>query len=34
MAEHAREPGYDFVDEADPGLGMILDRLERGRNTA
>ena len=31
ITEHAMQPGYDFGDEFEYGLDMILDGLERGR---
>ena len=34
IAGHIMEPGYDFNDEFEYGLDLILDGLERGRATA
>ena len=31
ITEHAMQPGYDFGDEFEYGLDMILDGLERAR---
>ena len=28
----AGEPGYDFVDEFDAGLDLVLDGIERWRD--
>ncbi len=27
--QHALQPGYDFEDEFDPGLAVVLDGIER-----
>jgi AcrR family transcriptional regulator len=32
ITEHAMQPGYDFADEFEWGLDVILDGLERARN--
>ena len=32
ITEHAMKPGYDFADEFEYGLDVILDGLERVRN--
>jgi hypothetical protein len=29
LSEHAMQPGYDYGDEFEYGLGLILDGLER-----
>ena len=34
ITEHAMKPGYDYGDEFEYGLDLILDGLERDRNTA
>ena len=34
ITEHAMKPGYDFGDEFEYGLDVILDGLERARGTA
>jgi AcrR family transcriptional regulator len=34
ITEHAMKPGYDFADEFEVGLDVILDGLERVRDTA
>jgi AcrR family transcriptional regulator len=34
ITEHAMKPGYDFGDEFEYGLDLILDSLERARETA
>jgi AcrR family transcriptional regulator len=34
ITEHAMKPGYDFADEFEYGLDVILDGLERARNAA
>ena len=34
MIEHAMKPGYDFSDEFEFGLDLILDGLERAREAA
>jgi AcrR family transcriptional regulator len=34
ITEHAMEPGYDFADEFEVGLDVILDGLERVRDVA
>jgi AcrR family transcriptional regulator len=34
ITEHAMKPGYDYGDEFEYGLEVILDGLERARNTA
>jgi AcrR family transcriptional regulator len=34
ITEHARKPGYDYGDEFEYGLDVILDGLERARNRA
>ena len=34
ITEHAMKPGYDFADEFEYGLDVILDGLERARNPA
>ena len=31
IAEHAMQPGYDYGDEFERGLDIILDGIERGR---
>ena len=33
ITEHAMQPGYDFGDEFEYGLDIVLDGLERVRNT-
>ena len=33
LTEHAMQPGYDYADEFEYGLDVILDGLERVRNT-
>ena len=33
ITEHAMKPGYDFADEFEYGLDVILDGLERERST-
>jgi AcrR family transcriptional regulator len=33
ITEHAMKPGYDYADEFEYGLDVILDGLERSRNT-
>jgi tetracycline repressor-like protein len=33
IAEHAMKPGYDYADEFEFGLDLILDGLARLRNT-
>jgi Tetracyclin repressor-like, C-terminal domain len=33
ITEHAMKPGYDFADEFEYGLDVILDSLERARST-
>ncbi len=33
ITEHAMQPGYDYADEFEYGLDVILDGLERSRNT-
>jgi hypothetical protein len=32
ITEHAMKPGYDFADEFEVGLDVILDGLERMQN--
>ena len=34
ITEHAMKPGYDYGDEFEYGLDLILDGLERDRNAA
>jgi hypothetical protein len=34
ITEHVTKPGYDFADEFEFGLDLILDGLERLRRTA
>ena len=34
ITEHAMQPGYDYGDEFEYGLDLILDGLERARTTA
>jgi AcrR family transcriptional regulator len=34
LTEHVMKPGYDYGDEFEYGLDVILDGLERVRNTA
>jgi len=34
ITEHAMKPGYDYADEFEYGLDVILDGLERARNRA
>ena len=34
ITEHAMQPGYDFADEFEWGLDVILDGIERERATA
>ena len=34
MTDHAAKPGYDYGDEFEVGLDLILDGLERARPTA
>ena len=34
ITEHAMKPGYDFADEFEVGLDVILDGLERVRDPA
>ena len=34
ITEHAMKPGYDFADEFEYGLGLILDAIEKTVNTA
>jgi AcrR family transcriptional regulator len=34
MTQHALQPGYDYADEFVFGLDLILDGLERARDTA
>ncbi|MFI5284628.1 MAG: TetR/AcrR family transcriptional regulator C-terminal domain-containing protein, partial [Candidatus Dormibacterales bacterium] len=34
ITEHAMKPGYDYADEFEFGLDLILDGLERLRDTA
>jgi AcrR family transcriptional regulator len=34
IIEHALQPGYDYADEFEWGLDLILDGLERARGTA
>jgi AcrR family transcriptional regulator len=34
ITEHAMKPGYDYGDEFEYGLDLILDGLERDRNSA
>ena len=31
ITEHAMQPGYDYADEFEYGLDVILDGLERAR---
>ncbi len=33
ITEHAMQPGYDFGDEFERGLDIILDGIERGRTS-
>jgi hypothetical protein len=32
LSEHVRRPSYDYGDEFELGLDIILDALERGRH--
>jgi AcrR family transcriptional regulator len=34
ITEHAMKPGYDYTDEFEYGLDVVLDGLERERKTA
>jgi hypothetical protein len=34
IIEHAMQPGYDYAEEFEFGLDLILDGLERLRDTA
>jgi AcrR family transcriptional regulator len=34
ISEHATQPGYDFADEFEIGLDVVLDGLERARRAA
>ena len=34
IVEHALKPGYNYGDEFDYGLSLILDGLERARDTS
>ena len=34
ITEHAMKPGYDYADEFEYGLDLILDGLERALATA
>jgi hypothetical protein len=34
MIEHAMKPGYDYGDEFEYGLDLILDGLERAQAAA
>ena len=34
LTEHVMKPGYDYADEFEYGLDLILDGLERGRSAA
>lgn len=34
ITEHAMKPGYDYADEFEDGLDLILHGLEKVRNTA
>jgi AcrR family transcriptional regulator len=34
ISEHAMQPGYDFADEFEWGLDVVLDGIERERATA
>lgn len=34
ITEHAMQPGYDYADEFEYGLNLILDGLERSLDTA
>ncbi len=34
ITEHAMQPGYDYADEFEIGLDLILDGLERMRSGA
>jgi hypothetical protein len=34
LAEHVMKPGYDYGDEFEYGLDLILDGLEVARQTA
>ena len=34
ITDHAMKPGYDFAKEFEPGLGVVLDGLERMRGPA
>jgi Tetracyclin repressor-like, C-terminal domain len=33
ITEHALQPGYDYADEFEWGLDLILDGLEKARET-
>ena len=32
--EHVLQPGYDYADEFEFGLDLVLDGLERARNAS
>ncbi len=34
ISEHALKPGYDYAEEFEFGLGLILDGIDRLRGTA
>jgi hypothetical protein len=34
LSEHVMQPGYDYADEFEYGLDVILDALERERTSA
>ena len=34
ITDHAMKPGYDYADEFEFGLDLILEGLERVRDTA
>ena len=34
ITEHAMKPGYDYADEFEYGLGLVLDGLERVRDSS
>jgi hypothetical protein len=34
ITEHAMKPGYDYGDEFEYGLDLILDALERAQTSA
>ena len=33
ITDHAMKPGYDYADEFEYGLDLVLDGLERARTT-